>query len=378
MSRSGVKLFYDTSPSRACGCGWSTRTTSRARSGHLLHDADPTKWMPHRDVSEQYCLEMASESLVKVKGKWVWKPNGTARNEAWDCEVLQRAAAEMFNVASAAPMAEAEDRFYKWLETATSAGKASASGPVPHEWREPRKDGDGGFLLLKRGGYPRLQYIPGDLIRNPYKGFDFRTMFDGVECDPAGRPMRFWIRDVTRRARTRSPDRRPGLRLHRAPRRPARRARGDGLRPDLRAARPDRQLPRLGHQGRDPGLHLRADREAAEPGGGDRALGTMTNSQGDQQKAITLENGMLKVMGTDESVFQVQASQPMQQTPEFMRALSASRRSGSTCRWRSALRDLSQVNFSGGQLGMKGYERTCRVRQDWLKSRAGTGSSSGG
>jgi hypothetical protein len=47
-----------------------------------------------------------------------------------------------------------------------------------------------------RGGLPKLQYIPGDLIRNPYKGFDFRTMFDGVECDPAGGRCRFWVRDV--------------------------------------------------------------------------------------------------------------------------------------------------------------------------------------
>jgi capsid protein len=91
---------------------------------------------------------------------------------------------------------EAEDRFYRWLDKADVSGKASASDLFRMSWREPRKDGDGGIILSKRGGYPRLQYIPGDLIRNPYAGFDFRTMFDGVECDPAGRAIRFWVRDV--------------------------------------------------------------------------------------------------------------------------------------------------------------------------------------
>ena len=64
----------------------------------LMHDPDPTKWLPHNEIAEQYCLEMASEQLVIEKGKWIWKHNGTARNEAWDCEVLQRAAAEMDNI----------------------------------------------------------------------------------------------------------------------------------------------------------------------------------------------------------------------------------------------------------------------------------------
>jgi hypothetical protein len=51
------------------------------------------------------------------------------------------------------------------------------------------------------------------------------------------------------------------------------------------------------------------------------ALGRAPNSEGVQQKAITLEGGMLKVLGTEESVFQVDAKQPMVQTPEFLRAL---------------------------------------------------------
>ena len=68
-----------------------------------MHDPDPTKWLPHRDVTEQYCLEMASEHLVvdpKTKKRY-WKETGNVRNEAWDLEVLQRLAAEMDNIAAA-------------------------------------------------------------------------------------------------------------------------------------------------------------------------------------------------------------------------------------------------------------------------------------
>lgn len=101
MSKSGVKLFYDATPKPGVRLWMVDTGHFKGALYALMHDADQTKWMPHREASEQYCLEMASESLVSVKGKWLWMPNGTARNEAWDCEVLQRAAAEMFNVSAA-------------------------------------------------------------------------------------------------------------------------------------------------------------------------------------------------------------------------------------------------------------------------------------
>jgi phage terminase large subunit GpA-like protein len=72
-----------------------------------LYHQDPTHWMPHNEVSEQYCMEMASEHLVRERGKTFWKLKGTTRNEAWDAEVLQRAAAEMDGIGAApAPVAE--------------------------------------------------------------------------------------------------------------------------------------------------------------------------------------------------------------------------------------------------------------------------------
>jgi hypothetical protein len=221
-------------------------------------------------------------------------------------------------------------------------------------WLEPRKDGDGGFLLLTRGGYPFLQYIPGDLIRNPYKGFDFHTMFDGVECDPPAARCGSGSATWTRGARTTSRTSTPSDFVYLAHRDSPLAARGvDGLQHDLPAARPARLLYRLGYQGRDHGLHLRPDRSGAtgRPSVLNQ-LGTTENSAGVQQKAITLDKGgMLKVLGTAESVFQVQAQQPMTQTPDFIRAMLRLTCLAFDMPLEIGNKDLSQVNFSGGRIG---------------------------
>jgi hypothetical protein len=71
---------------------------------------------------------MASESLTRGKtGRFVWEPNGTARTESWDCEVLQRAAAEMFNVATAVPMGQ-QQQASKSNETGAKANPLTYRG----------------------------------------------------------------------------------------------------------------------------------------------------------------------------------------------------------------------------------------------------------
>jgi phage terminase large subunit GpA-like protein len=76
----------------------------------LIHEQD--KWAVHEGVTEQYVIEMASEHKIidrnTGKSRWMPKTSG-ARVEAWDCEVLQCAAADMAQLGSmpAAPVAEA-------------------------------------------------------------------------------------------------------------------------------------------------------------------------------------------------------------------------------------------------------------------------------
>jgi capsid protein len=263
----------------------------------------------------------------------------------------------------------AETRFYKWLDKADIAGKWTGSKFFRESWARPRIDGDGGILLIKRGGYPYLQYIPGDLIANPKGKWDWKTMFDGVECDPSGRPVRFWIRDVDEKGANTSTavDARDFVFISHA---------SNPL--DVRGATvytPVFELldeidlyrssvVKAAHMACIFGLIHKTRNPAAAIA----PLGTATNSDGVQQKAVTYEGGMLKVHGTDDQLYQVVAQQPMQQTPDFHRALLRIACLAYGMPLEIGGRDLSTVNFSGGRIGLNAWYRTCRVRQDWIRS----------
>jgi phage terminase large subunit GpA-like protein len=78
----------------------------------LISDADVTLWQPYNGVSDAYCLEMASEHKTRDRktGRVVWQlKHSGARNEAWDLEVLQLAAADMANMGASPkePVADA-------------------------------------------------------------------------------------------------------------------------------------------------------------------------------------------------------------------------------------------------------------------------------
>jgi phage terminase large subunit GpA-like protein len=67
----------------------------------LISDPDQTKWQIHRGVSDGYISEMGNEHKIidRANHKMSWqKKTSGARVEAWDCEVLQCAAADMANL----------------------------------------------------------------------------------------------------------------------------------------------------------------------------------------------------------------------------------------------------------------------------------------
>lgn len=101
MAKSSVKLFYLTEPRPGVKLVMIDTNYFKSALHSMMHAEDRTLWQVHREVSEQYCLEMAAEvqAYDARSRRLVWKETGSARNEFWDCEVLQRAAAEMFNVA---------------------------------------------------------------------------------------------------------------------------------------------------------------------------------------------------------------------------------------------------------------------------------------
>jgi phage terminase large subunit GpA-like protein len=69
-------------------------------------DSLTEQWLPHRDVSDDYCQQLASEHKIrdrkKNKDRWVLVTEGAA-NHYFDCEVTQCAAAEMSQVAVTKP-----------------------------------------------------------------------------------------------------------------------------------------------------------------------------------------------------------------------------------------------------------------------------------
>lgn len=112
-TRAGTKLFNigEAKPG-VTRISVSTQDFKHALYG-LLHDPDQTKWLPHNRIDEQYILEMSSESYQKMPTGWRWEKNGTARNETWDCEVMQTAMASFHNVSlwpTLADQKQAEER----------------------------------------------------------------------------------------------------------------------------------------------------------------------------------------------------------------------------------------------------------------------------
>lgn len=276
--------------------------------------------------------------------------------------------------------AEAEQRFYSWLDRADVTGKRSSVDWFRDSWRNTRRDGDGAILLGQRGSYPTLQYIARDLIRDPWAStlsagatkaqFDWRNTFDGVQCDPAGKPILFWVRDVdeTGRDLTTPVDARDVVFISHAD-------------DDANAVRGTSVYATIFAQLDQIDSYVDAVTKAAimacifgliekrnKPGSVLDKLGLANNSDGNLQKAITYENGMLKVMGTDETMFQVQAQQPMTQSPDFIRALFRIVCLAFDMPLEIGQKDLSQVNFSGGRIGLIGYYRSCKVKQDFILS----------
>jgi capsid protein len=98
-------------------------------------------------------------------------------------------------------------------------------------------------------------------------------------------------------------------------------------------------------------------------------LTTLTNSQGDLQKAMTLESGSLRLVGSKDEVVQVQAQQPMQNTPDFIRAMFRLICLPFGLPIELGMKDVSQVTFISGRLGLRDAERNFRAKQCYLRSR---------
>lgn len=267
-----------------------------------------------------------------------------------------RTSSEAFN-------AEAEDRFRAWLDVADVRGMMGGSDWQRMLYRTSRVDGDAGMVLVDRGGESRIQIIPGDRIQTP-DGKYGENVYDGIEASPVGRPIRFHIlseNEVGRRDFTAiSADNFKYLSWLAEPLQ---------IRGETCFAQVFELLDQLdgytdavvvaARMGAIFGLIFKEKTAAKQFG----ALGTLTNAGGDQQKAIKLENGMVKYVGGDDDVVQVQASQPMSQTPDFIRAMLRLIGLPFGMPLEIAAKDVSTSNLSALRGVRQEYASACKPKQ---------------
>lgn len=261
--------------------------------------------------------------------------------------------------------AEVEDRWQNWLEIADIRGLLTGVDLVRQFYKSPRRDGDGGIVLVDTNGQSRLQYIPGDLICNPWTKVQNATLIDGIEVDAVSQPQAFWVKSQNEYGKqdwARIPS---DNFIYLAPE-----IDDDlGLRGDSCYSTIFGYLDQIdgyidaviiaARMAAIFGLVFKEETASQQFAG----LGAITNSQGKQQKAVTVENGSVKYIGTKDDIVQVNPMQPMQQTPDFIRTICRLLGLPFDMPLELVFKDLSQTSFSSARIGLIGYYRACRARQ---------------
>lgn len=101
---------------------------TKDRLNQMLLDGDPTRWLPHADIGDEYAAQMASEHRTwdAKRGVHIWEPkyHGIA-NHLWDCEANQCAVAtwKCLDVPEAEAIKPQPEKFVpdrvesKWVES---------------------------------------------------------------------------------------------------------------------------------------------------------------------------------------------------------------------------------------------------------------------
>ena len=305
---------------------------------------------------------------MRSRGRKAYKDNPVARslvnteadNIVADGMRLQaRTEDEAFNQ-------EAEERYAEYIDRADVRGLRHGGGFERAVWITHRVDGDCAVILVDRGGESRMQLIPGDLISTPDGLNGRKDIVDGVEIDAAAQPIAFHILDTDewgKREWTRY-DARQVIYLPNLNDADALQLRGETC-----FAQIFDTLDNLDQY--IDGVALAAwmatvfgvifkEPNAAKQHG---LLQTIQNSAGVSQRALRLENGSVKYLAPEGEVVQVDAKQPMQQTPEFVRMMLRMLGLPFDMPLEMIGKDMSQVNFASARIGLLGYYRACRTKQ---------------
>lgn len=268
---------------------------------------------------------------------------------------------------------EAEDRYYDWLDECSVRGPDVETGCEVQRslWSLSRVAGDIGWILVSRGPESRIQTVRAENICTPDGMYQDKSVYDGIRFDSFGRPTTFYV--LTH-------DERDGRRTFTAVD-----ARDFVWLPHM--TKPGQARPPscyttifdlLAHLDRYvDGVSLAAWMATVfgivfKQNNGAKQLAQMplaTNSQGNQQRTVTFENGMVKYVGTDEEVAQVQATQPMQQTPEFIRTMYRMLGQPFDMPLEVIAKDMSTCTFASARIGLNPFYRSCRIKAGRFGSR---------
>jgi capsid protein len=272
---------------------------------------------------------------------------------------------------------EAKDRYYEWLENASVRGPDYESGCEIERmlWSRGRVAGSIGWILVEAGNAdrldPKIQIIPRELIQTPDGRQGDKDIYDGIRFDALGRPTEFFVLNQDDRAGKRE-----------FPSIPARdfvfmphvtepnQVHGPSCFNTIfdLMAHLDRYVDGVSlaaWMATVFGIIFKQNNASKQL----NQLSTLTNSQGVQQKAVTFEKGMVKYVGTDEDVAQVQAQQPMQQTPEFIRTMYRMLGQPFDMPLEVIAKDMSTCNFASARIGLLPFYRTCRIKAARFGSR---------
>jgi lambda family phage portal protein len=269
---------------------------------------------------------------------------------------------------------EAEAKWVQFWEMPDITGLFTGPELERITYREHERDGDVGWILVDKNNQSQLQLVRSDQISTPdtkqaqaanTKG----RIFNGVEVNSFNRPIAFHIfnGDEYGKRTWERIDARNFVYLPRI-------KRGNQVRGESCFAQVFPQLDQL--DGFVDAVTVAARMAAVfglvfkKSSGIPTGLPTQTNSQGNDQRVLTMENGSISYIGQDDEIAQVQASQPMQQTPDFVRLLLRLIGLPMDMPLELVLYDFSQVNFSSARASLLQFYRAMRPRQRAFATKA--------
>lgn len=260
---------------------------------------------------------------------------------------------------------EAEVKWHEWLEKADIRGMFGRVDIQRLPYRMGRRDGDVGIVLVADGLESRLQIVPADMIDSPFEQpVDANPMVSGIQFDQYGSPIAFSVKqqiDAHTPKYTKIPSRDFVFICNTVDPVAARGETCFATIFDL-LDQLDNYVDALviaARMGAIFGLIFREATGSKQFAG----LPSLINGNSQQQKALTLENGLVKYIGNADDIVQVQAQQPMNQSSDFIRSMLRLIGIPFDMPLEIIAKDMSTANFASARIGLLQYYRSARIKQ---------------